>query len=282
MATLPNTPPIDPDKLDKLAQVAVHVGLGLQKGQDLVMTAPLNALPLARKIVEHAYKAGAGFVQTIFSDEEITLDRYRTRQTRASTARRAGCSRAWPRPTPSNAARLAIAGDNPMLLAGQDPDKVSRANRAQSAAYKPAQEKIVNFDINWNIVAYPNVSWAKQMFPDDDEDTAVRKLADAIFAASRVDQDDPVAAWAEHNAILAKRRDWMSAQNFEALHYTGPGTDLTLGLAEAMPGRAARRRRRTASPATPISRPRKCSRRRIRSGSMGACGRRSRCRIRGR
>ena len=119
-----------------------------------------------------------------------------------------------------------------MLLAGQDPDKVSRANRAQSAAYKPAQEKIVNFDINWNIVAYPNASWAKQMFPDDDEDTAVRKLADAIFAASRVDQDDPVAAWAAHNANLAKRRDWMSAQNFDALHYSGPGTDLTLGLAE--------------------------------------------------
>jgi aminopeptidase len=232
MAKLPNTPPIDPDKLDKLAQVAVHVGLGLQKGQDLVLTAPLNALPLARKIVEHAYKAGAGFVQTIFSDEEITLNRYRYASSESFDRSPGWLFEGMAKAYAGNAARLAIAGDNPMLLAGQDPDKVSRANRAQSAAYKPAQEKIVNFDINWNIAAYPNASWAKQMFPDDDEDTAVRKLADAIFAASRVDRDDPVAAWAEHNATLAKRRDWMSAQNFDSLHYSGPGTDLTLGLAE--------------------------------------------------
>jgi aminopeptidase len=119
-----------------------------------------------------------------------------------------------------------------MMLAGQDPAKVSRANKAQSAAYKPAQEKIVNFDINWNIVAFPNTAWAKLVFPNEPEEVAVRKLADAIFAASRVDQDDPVAAWKEHNANLAARRDWMNAQNFESLHYSGPGTDLTLGLAD--------------------------------------------------
>ena len=75
-----------------------------------------------------------------------------------------------------------------MLLAGQDPDKVARANRANSMAYKPALEKITGFDINWNIVSYPNTSWAKQVFPDDERGRRGRKLADAIFAASRVDQ----------------------------------------------------------------------------------------------
>ena len=64
-----------------------------------------------------------------------------------------------------NAARLAIAGDNPMLLAGEDPAKVARANRANSIAYKPALEKIASFDINWTIVSYPNPAWAKQVFP---------------------------------------------------------------------------------------------------------------------
>ena len=71
---------------------------------------------------------------------------------------------------PIGAARLAISGDNPMLLSAQDPDKVARANRAMSMAYKPALEKISNFDINWNIVSYPNPSWATQMFPDLAED----------------------------------------------------------------------------------------------------------------
>ena len=37
---------IDPIKLDRLAEVAVKVGVRLQPGQDLLLTAPAAALPL--------------------------------------------------------------------------------------------------------------------------------------------------------------------------------------------------------------------------------------------
>ena len=225
-------PSIDPEKLDRLAEVAIRVGLQLREGQDLVLTAPLAAVPLVRRIAEHAYKAGAGLVTTIYSDEVATLSRFANAPD-ASFDRAAGwLYEGMAKAFASNAARLAISGENPMLLAGQDPDKVARANRANSTAYKPALEKIVNFETNWNIVAYPNLSWAKLVFPDVSEDEAVRRLADAIFAASRVDVADPIAAWGEHNAALKARRDWMTAQNFAALHYTGPGTDLRVGLAD--------------------------------------------------
>ncbi len=105
----------------------------------------------------------------------------------------------------ANTARLAIVGDNPMLLSSEDPGKVSRANKANSLAYKPALEKIAGFDINWNIVAFPGSAWAHQVFPHDEPDVAVAKLGDAIFAASRVDTADPIAAWAAHNAALRSR-----------------------------------------------------------------------------
>jgi len=227
-----NTPAIDPTKLDRLAEVAVKVGLRLQPGQDLVMTAPMAALPLVRRIVEHAYKAGAGLVTPFFADEEITLARYRNAPDesfdRASGWLYEGMAKAFS----NNAARLAIAGDNPMLLSGEDPAKVARANKANSIAYQPALEKIAGFDINWNIVAYPSASWAKLVFPGEDEDVAVAKLADAIFAASRVDIDDPVAAWEAHNAALAGRTDWLNQHKFHSLHFSGPGTDLTVGLAD--------------------------------------------------
>ena len=58
------------------------------------------------------------------------------------------------------------------------------------------------------------------------------KLADAIFAASRVDSDDAVAAWKKHNAVLRERTEWLNGQRFSALQYSGPGTDLTIGLAD--------------------------------------------------
>ena len=223
---------IDPQKLEKLAMAAVKVGLRLEPGQDLVITAPINALPLVRLITKHAYQAGAGLVSTFYSDEETTLARYQYAPDasfdKASDWLYEGMAKAYER----GAARLAIAGDNPMMLAAQDPAKVARANKANSMAYKPALEKIANFDINWNIISYPNPSWARQVFPDLPEEMAVAKLADAIFAASRVDVADPIAAWEQHNGDLRKRSSWLNGERFAALHFTGPGTDLTVGLAD--------------------------------------------------
>jgi aminopeptidase len=224
--------PIDPAKLDKLAEVAVKVGLGLQPGQDLVMTASAEALPLVRRIAEHAYKAGAGLVTPLLSDEAVTLARYRFANDasfdRAASWLYEGMAKAFD----GNAARLGVVGDNPMMLAEQDPAKVSRANKANSTAYQPALARITGFDINWNLVSYPTAAWAKLMFPDEEEFVAVNRLAEAIFSASRVDRDDPIAAWAQHNRDLHVRRDWLNGHRFAALHFTGPGTDLTVGLAD--------------------------------------------------
>ncbi len=227
-----NFPSIDPAKLVRLAETAVKVGLRLQPEQDLFLTAPVDALPLARAIAAEAYKAGAGLVTPILSDEELTLARYRFAADasfdRAPGWLYEGVARAFA----ANTARLAIVGEDPMLLAGEDPAKVSRASKANSIAYQPALAKIAGFDINWNIVAYPTLSWAKRVFPGEEEDVAVGKLAEAIFAASRVDNDDPVAAWSAHNSVLRRRTEWLNGKRFHALHYSGPETDLTIGLAD--------------------------------------------------
>ena len=223
---------IDQKKLEKLAEVAVKVGLGLEPGQDVYLTAPVEALPLVRLIVKAAYQAGAGLVTPILSDEQVTLTRYRYGPDisfdRAPGWLYDGAAKAFS----ANTARLAVLGENPQLLSGEDPAKVARANKANSIAYKPALEKIAGFDINWNIIAYPGTSWAKEVFPGEEEHIAVAKLAEAIFAASRVDRDDPIAAWAAHNKALRHRTEWLNGQRFSALHYSGPGTNLTIGLAD--------------------------------------------------
>src|SRR5271169_5974959 len=120
------------DNLDMLAEVAVQVGLGLQPGQELLMTASLDALPLARRITEQAYRAGASLVTTLFSDDEATLMRYHFAPEesfgRAANWLYDGMAAAFK----NGAARLAIAGGNPALLSNEDPDRVGRANRAVS------------------------------------------------------------------------------------------------------------------------------------------------------
>ncbi len=116
-------------KLEKLAEVAVKVGLQLQQGQDLVITAPLAALPLVRLITKHAYNAGAGIVSTFYSDEETTLARFRYGQDGSFDKAAGWLYEGMAKAYEGGAARLAISGDNPMMLANEDPEKVARANK---------------------------------------------------------------------------------------------------------------------------------------------------------
>ena len=218
--------------IDRLAELAVKTGLALNPGQDLMITAPIEALPLVRKITDYAYKSGACVVTPIFSDPEMVLSRYRNALDasfdQAANWLYDGMGAAFD----NNTARLAIVGDDPMLLANEDPEKVGRVNKANSQALTPARERITRFDINWNIVAWPGLAWAKRMFPDLPENEAQAKLAEAIFSASRVNVSNPIEAWNNHNKNLRKRSNWLNQQNFASLHFSGPGTDLTVGLAD--------------------------------------------------
>jgi aminopeptidase len=219
-------------KLDRLAEVAVTVGLGLARGQELVISAPLEALPLVRRITEHAYRAGASLVTTLFADDEATLSRYQYAADesfdRAAIWLQDGVAAAYR----GGAARLAITGANPALLAGQDAKKVSRANVALSKASRPAMELITRHEINWTIVASATPAWAKLVFPRLPENEAVACLWEAIFRTTRIETPDPVAEWRRHGAHLQSRVRLLNEERFSALRYQGPGTDLTVGLAD--------------------------------------------------
>jgi len=219
-------------KLDRLAEVAVRVGLGLEPGQELVMTASIDALPLARRITEHAYRAGASLVTTLYSDDEATLMRYRFALNESFDHAPKWLYDGMGTAFKSGAARLAIAGANPLLLSNEDPEKVGRANRAASKAYRPAMELITRHEINWTIVASATPAWAAAMFPDDSPDVAVAKLWNAIFETSHIDSDDPITAWKAHDAGLQRRATYLNEKRYTKLHYRGPGTDFRLGLAD--------------------------------------------------
>ncbi|HZF74242.1 MAG TPA: aminopeptidase [Acetobacteraceae bacterium] len=220
-------------RLDRLAELAIRTGLGLREGQELVMTAPIEALPLVRRLTEHAYRQGATLVTTLFGDDRQALLRYR----HAQSAEAFDVAPAWlfegmATAFRGGAARLAVVGDDPSLLSAEDPEKVARANRARSKAYRPALELITGFAINWNLVPAATPGWARAVFPALPEGEAVARLWDAIFRACRVDAADPVAEWARHNATLHARTAFLNGKDYAALHFRGPGTDLRVGLAD--------------------------------------------------
>jgi aminopeptidase len=222
------------DKLDRLAEVAVRVGLGLRAGQELVLTAPTEALPLVRRITDHAYRAGALLVTTLLSDDACVLSRFVQAPDASFDYAPVWLQDAIATAFRSGAARMAIAGTNPALLAGQDPAKVARANVAASKAAKPAMELITRHQINWTIVAAATPEWAKLVFAGEPVETAVAKLWEAIFHASRITGDDPVATWREHGARLKQRVDMLNSKRLWALHFRSKdgSTDLKVGLAD--------------------------------------------------
>jgi len=219
-------------KLDRLAEVAVRVGLGLKPGQELVVTASIDALAIARRITEHAYRAGAPLVTTLYGDDAAALMRYHFAPNESFDQAAKWLYDGMAAAFKSGAARLAITGADPLLLSNEDPDKVSRANRALSRAYRPALEIITRHEINWTIVASATPAWAAAVFPHDPPNVAVAKLWDAIFQTSRIDTDDPVSTWKAHDGELHRRAAFLNEKRYSALHYRGPGIDFRLGLAD--------------------------------------------------
>jgi aminopeptidase len=218
--------------LDAYAKLAVRSGLNIQPNQQLLISAPLDAVPLVRRITEHAYRAGASLVTTIYADDAAILSRYEHGADDTFDTAPAWLFNGMAEAFRGGSARLAITGEDPALLAGQDPKKLSRANKARSLAYRPALELITGFAINWCVIAAATPAWAKSVFPDLPEAEAADKLWRAIFACTRADLADPVKAWEEHSAGLARRTSFLNERRYAALKYSGPGTDLMLGLAD--------------------------------------------------
>ncbi len=224
------------ENLKKYAELVVKVGLNLRAGQRLIINngvtrgIPVHSAPLVREITRAAYRAGARFVDVIWGDEEMlriraelaprdSTDEYSTWHINALTSM-----------VEHGDALLSIACHNPDLLSGLDPDFVSGMQKTHLKNYSPVSALVSRNAINWCVIAGASQNWAKKIFPDLNPEKAEEKLWQAIFAATRVDQPDPVKAWGKHIEKLRARANYLQAKQYTALKYTAPGTDLTIGL----------------------------------------------------
>lgn len=216
--------------LSKYADVVVRVGLNLRKGQRLLLRGILDDAPLMRKVTESAYKAGAIYVEPIYSDERIARIRFEHADPETLTEVPNWMLTRYEEYYERMDAELAIHSSDPELLSGIDPDLIAKNRKAILQKFEPLR-KYENMT-NWCVVATATPAWAKKVFPNVPAKEAVEKLWEEIFASCRIYETDPVAAWMSHREKLQKYRDYLNAQKFTALHYRAPNTDLTIGLPE--------------------------------------------------
>ncbi len=213
------------------AEMVLEVGVNLQAGQDLSVSAPLEAALFVRAVVAEAYRRGARYVDLQWRDawsERARLDHsLRENLDYLDAYQVDGMTGIMER----GGARLVIQGDDPRALEGVDGDAKARVDRALRNAARRYSELGIGHKINWCGVAWPTAGWASAVFPDEDVQGAQKLLAMEIGSIMRLDQPDPVSVWKEHVSSLARRAEWMTDKRFARLHYEGPGIDCRIGLA---------------------------------------------------
>ena len=216
--------------LSKYADVVVQVGLNLRKGQILSIRAILEDAPFIRKVTESAYKAGAKYVDVMWNDEGSARTRFEYGNSEDITYLPDWIFNRFEEYMKDGNAELAVASTNPDLYEGIDSDLLAKSRKARMQKFEPLR-KYENV-ANWCVVATAAPFWAKKVFPNIPVEEAQARLWDAIFKVCRINTPDPVAAWQEHTDKLVKYKDYLNSKRYTALHYTAPGTDLTVGLPE--------------------------------------------------
>lgn len=211
--------------LTRYSDVVVRGGLNLQPGQTLVVRALVEHAPLVRAIVDAAYDAGAGFVDVEYQDDHVRRSGILHGAGPVIAAGTARDRAATERLEQPGLAYLRITGNpEPHLMDDVDAAAVVAASPVQLAARERAA--LMAGGLQWCIVAAPNAGWARAVYGEPDVD----RLWRAVGIAVGLDSDDPVRDWLAHTARLRRRAAAVDALDLTAVRYSGPGTDLEIGL----------------------------------------------------
>lgn len=220
-------------QLPLYARVLLQKGINLQKGQILVVNAPVEASKFAALLAEEAYKGGAGQVVFNWYCNAATRLRYQYEtQDKFETVPqwRSAFNLDYYR---KGAAFLSLISADPYTMEGIDRKKIFAWQKAFHQAVKEYSDGMMASRTNWLVAAVPGAVWAKLLYPELPEQEAMDQLWLQILDSSRCLGTDPLADWDKHLAELKQRREWLTAQQFTALEYTSKqGTKLTVGLPE--------------------------------------------------
>ena len=220
---------MDGEKLKGYAELIVRVGVNIQAGQDVIISAELDQPEFVELVVGECYRAGAAEVRVEWTHQPLKL-----LHVQYQSLERLGTIPDWEKQrllhrAETLPAMIYLESADPAGLDALDQEKWGKSVQMRWGVIKPIRDSMEN-KYQWCIAAVPGKKWAKKVFPDLPEDEAVEELWEAILYTSRADNDG-VAAWRAHNAELKSRCGHLNALKLRRLHYcSSNGTDLTVGL----------------------------------------------------
>ncbi|GIN92186.1 aminopeptidase AmpS [Siminovitchia terrae] len=218
------------ETLEKYAELAVKVGVNVQKEQTLVVNATIDNAEFIRLVVRKAYEEGAQNVIVNWNDDIVTRLKYDMAPDEAFHEYPQWRANEMEELAEKGAAFMSVVSSGPDLLKGVDPNRIANFQKAAGKAMNKYRQYIQSDKISWTVIAAPSEDWAKKVFPDAPSEERVNKLWEAIFKATRADLDNPIQAWKDHDRNLHEKVDYLNERRYKKLHYKAPGTDLTIEL----------------------------------------------------
>jgi aminopeptidase len=216
------------ERIRQIADLAVVLGANVQPGQIVSVSADLGQAEFARAVTESAYMRGARYVDVQYFDPYVKRARIAHAPEDSLSFVPEWYGHRMVALGQEHAARISLGGPTTTgLLDDLDPD---RAGRDQLPFIKEIMRVIADRTTNWTVVPCPTEPWARLVYPDLPADEALDRLWTDVAHVCRLDEDDPVAAWGERADRLTVAADRLNEQRFDAIHFEGPGTDLTIGL----------------------------------------------------
>lgn len=219
-------------KMEQYAELTVYVGLNVQKGQHILIQTTIDTVEFTRLVVKKAYEAGAKNVHVNYSDPVQTRTHYELAPDEAFTEYPEWSVVQRDEIIDKGGSFLWIDAEDPDLLTGIPAKRLTESQKASGKALVRYRQAVGSDKVAWSIVAIPSQKWAAKVFPDLEPEQQLEALWEAIFSTVRIGRGDAVSLWKEHIDFLDKRAAQLNSHHFTKLHYTAPGTDLTIELPE--------------------------------------------------
>ncbi len=211
----------------KYAKLLLEVGVNLQQGQNLVVTAEPYHWKFLNLLAEEAYKMGAAYVLVEANDpgllkarveygSEENLDKLVSWSDKKNETY---INEGW--------ARISLFGPTePDLMGSFDSHRLGIIQKVQSISGKPVSDACGTGKITWCVAALPTPKWAAKVYNLEPSIEVERKLWLGMVKILNLDADDPSEHWREKGQILQDRCEKLSELNLAEVRFRGPGTDL--------------------------------------------------------
>ncbi|MDD2942125.1 MAG: aminopeptidase [bacterium] len=220
-------------QLSRYAELLVVHGLNVQKGQIVNISTEACHRDFAVLVAQKAYDLGAKHVDLELLDPRIGRIRIESSTEEDLTYVPPYVTNKYDDLVDTVAANLKIIGsEDPDIFQGLLPRKVNVVRLARyNAVKKFYDDGIGKSGVHWTVAAAATPAWGKKVFPEAKNDKEAEKLLwQAILKACRADKENCLELWREHNKVLQQRGQNLTAMKIRNLHFTGPGTDLHVGL----------------------------------------------------